>query len=125
MERNQPALELDTIITEMGVQPGHEWKRSDQGTTIFVYYHQYLVTASYTSSGGAPPAGSVVLTGTQFGHTVHFDLTTTSTGYWLDAGKTWSVPTTINFAGHSWTASGTTSGTVNAVVTVKPTYTRH
>jgi len=97
----------------------------DPSTMVFVYHHQYLITASFTSVGGAPPTGSVVLTGTQFGHTVHTTLSTTPTTVWLDAGTTWSVPTSFNSGGHTWTASGTTSGTVSAATTVKPTYTRH
>ena len=89
----------------------------------FVYYQQYLATASDSGScGGSCGSGSIVLTATQFGSKYTVSLTTTPTGYWLDAGTAWSVPASISSGGQTCTATGTTSGTVSSGTVIDPTY---
>ena len=88
-------------------------------TSIFNYYHQYLVPVSYfTSDGSTIPSTPPSFTGTSFGAAAPpVTLSTTPQSEWLDSGSSWSVsPQTL--AGSTstvrWfaqTASGTESGT--------------
>ncbi len=94
------------------------------GTYSQTYYHQFEVTASYSTSDGSTPSAAVTLSGTAFGSSSLTALTTTPTGVWLDAGSSWSVNSQI-IAGsgtEQWIATTGTSGTVGSATVVDPSY---
>jgi hypothetical protein len=97
---------------------------SSQSIT-FTYYHQYMVTASYSTSDSSIPSSNVVLSGTQFGsNSYQLNLTTLSQTAWLDANTVWSVntPITAGSGTERWSASSGTSGNVNGTLTIDPKY---
>ncbi len=88
-----------------------------------LYYHQYKVTASYSTSDTSTPSVSVTLSGTQSGSSAFTaTLTTTTQSIWLDATTAWSVNNPITSSTQRWDASSGTSGTVNSAVTIAPMY---
>ena len=91
------------------------------------YYHQFQVSASYSTSDGSTPSDPVVLSGTQFGSSSFtLTLTTTAQTPWLDAGTSWSVNNPIpslpvNERWYDPTAADT-SGTVTGAITIATAY---
>ena len=94
------------------------------GTYSQTYYHQFEVTASYSTSDGSTPSAAVTLSGTAFGSSSLTALTTTPTGVWLDAGSSWSVnsPIIAGSGTEQWIATTGTSGTVGSATVVDPSY---
>ena len=60
------------------------------GTLIFTYYNQFSDTLSYSVTGGGSPTAPS-LSANKFGTSTPQTLTTTATGYWYDAGASWSI----------------------------------
>jgi hypothetical protein len=99
---------------------------SVSATTIaFVFYHQYQVSARYSTSDNFVPSQSVILSGTQFGsNSYNFTLTKSAQTPWLDVGTTWSVnnPISASPTSEQWKAQTGTSGTVSSGISVNPFY---
>ena len=113
-----------------GSTGSERWQASGTSGTISssltispIYYHQYQVTASYSTSDGSTPSASVVLSGTQCGSALPTTLQTSAQYVWLDAGSGWSVNNPITSSSQRWAASAGTSGTVSGAMTVAPLYT--
>jgi uncharacterized repeat protein (TIGR02543 family) len=89
-----------------------------------MYYHQFEVTTSYSTSDGSTPLAAVALSGTAFGSSSLTVLTTTPTGVWLDAGSSWSVnsPIIAGSGTEQWIATAGTSGTIGSATVVDPSY---
>jgi hypothetical protein len=89
-----------------------------------IYYHQYQVIASYSTSDGSVPSSNLILSGTQYGSNYQLLLITTNQATWLDANTTWSTPTiaTAISGTEQWVATGVTSGNVSEATTVDPVY---
>ena len=113
---------------------GERWKVSPEGSADpFVadssvaasetldpsYYHQYLMTLSYSVSDVSTPSPLPTFTANRFGSPATETLMTTATGYWFDVGASWAVdnpipasPTTERWMlALSQSASGTVSVT--------------
>jgi hypothetical protein len=89
------------------------------------YYHQYQVTASYSTSDSSTPSASVTLSGTQFGSSSYtLTLTTSSQTPWLVAETGWSVnnPFTAGSGTERWDAASGISGNVIGAITINPIY---
>ncbi len=87
------------------------------------FYHQYKVTASYSSSDSSTPSAGVILSGTQFGSSSYtLTLTKSAQTTWLDAVTGWSVNNPITSGSQRWDATSGTSGTATGAVTVAPSY---
>ena len=87
------------------------------------YYHQFQMTASYTTSDASTPTSSIILTGTQLGSSAFsLTLTTSSQSVWLDAGSTWNVNGTITSGTQQWVPSTSTTGTISAAAAITPAY---
>ncbi len=86
------------------------------------YYHQLLMTLSYTVIGGGSPSAPTFTVG-QFGSTIGQVLTTTPAGYFFDAASSWSInnPLGGSTSNQRWQTSQVTSGTV-AVLAVNFQY---
>src|SRR5271157_5576661 len=98
---------------------------SSATTIAFTYYHQFLVTASYSTSDSSTPSPSVVLSGTQFGSSSYtLTLTASSQTPWLDAGTSWWVnnPIPASSTNERWNAVSGTFGTVTGSITIAPMY---
>ena len=87
------------------------------------YYHQYKVSALYSTTDNSTPFSNVVLSGTQFGNTAFtLTLTMTTQPVWLDAGSAWNVNNPINSGNQRWDATSGTAGTVTGAATISPNY---
>ena len=87
------------------------------------YYHQFQMTANYTTSDGSTPTSSIILTGTQLGSSAFsLTLTTASQSVWLDAGSTWNVNGTITSGTQQWVPSNSITGTISAAAALTPAY---
>jgi len=93
-------------------------------TIVFGFYHQYLQTLSYAVSGGGSGYSAPIFTANSFGSSLGQTLTTTPTGYWFDAGSSWSVtnPLTGSTSSEQWWTSQTTSGTISSAQTLAFSY---
>jgi hypothetical protein len=95
-------------------------------TIVFTFYHQFLQTLSYALGGspaGSPAAPS--FTANQFGASTPQTLSTTPTGYWFDAGATWSVgpnPLTGSTGTERWYSNQLLAGTVSSAQTFTFTF---
>jgi hypothetical protein len=89
-----------------------------------VYYHQYLVTASYSTSDSSSPSGSIVLTGKENRLTYTLTLATSTQTAWLDATTPWSVDNLITASSgtEQWIATSGAYGTVTGVISIAPMY---
>ncbi len=97
---------------------------SAAATIAFAYYHQFSLTFSYSTPGGAVASTAPTLTSTQFGVAYAPVLTGSAAAYWLDNGAAWSVTNPLGGSGVSerWDSSQTVSGTVSATQTAVFTY---
>lgn len=79
------------------------------------YYHQYLMTLSYSVTGGSGYSAPS-FSANAFGASAPQTLTTTATGYWFDAGASWTVTNPLGggSATYRWYTTQSTSGTVSA-----------
>ncbi len=92
--------------------------------TSFTYLHQYLVTASYSTSDSSTPSPIPMLSGTAFGSPATLTLTTSSQSIWLDAGTTAAAPSTIPSSPSTerWIATSGTSISVGLGASLTPQY---
>ncbi len=93
-------------------------------TRVFIFYHQYLQTLSYSVVGGGTGYSAPTFTANQFGASVPQTLTTTATGYWYDASSSWSVtnPLSGSTSFERWYISSTASGTISSSQTLAFSY---
>jgi hypothetical protein len=83
-------------------------------TVSAIYYHQYLMTFSYSIKGGTNPTTPAIIS-LEFGKPISVNLTKAPTGIWLDSGSEWKVasnPLASSNSTSRWYAS-TSSGTVS------------
>jgi hypothetical protein len=92
-------------------------------TIKFTYYHQYLITLSYTVNGGGSGYSAPTFTANQFGSAASQTLAASPTGYWFDAGASWTATNSLggSTSTERWQAS-TQSGTVSAASTLTIAY---
>ena len=86
-----------------------------QVTVSDAFYHQFLVTVSFSLIGGGSPTAGPDLSYTSFGSPASFQLTAAKKTLWADGGLPYSVPQTL--AGSSSTErwyTKTVQGTVQA-----------
>jgi hypothetical protein len=78
------------------------------------YYHQYMMTLSYSVTGGSGYSAPS-LSANAFGALAPQTLTTTATGYWFDAGASWTVTNPLGggSGNYRWYTTQSTSGTVS------------
>ena len=114
------------ISHDQWATPISSWSISqvNQIPSLIIYYHQYQVTASYSTSDGSIPSSNIILSGTQYGSNYQLPLTTTNQVIWLDANTPWSTSTiaTAPSGTEQWVATGVTSGSVSGATTVDPVY---
>jgi hypothetical protein len=79
----------------------------------FTYYNQYSMTLSYSVTGGSGYSAPT-FSANAFGALAPQTLTTTATGYWFDAGASWTVtnPLAGGSATYRWYTTNST-GTVS------------
>ena len=111
---------------EQWVTPTSSWSISqvNQIPSLIIYYDQYQVTASYTTSDGSIPSSNITLSGIQYGSNYQLLLTDTNQVIWLDANTSWSTPAVVTAISgtEQWVATNGTSGSVSGVTTVNPAY---
>ena len=79
------------------------------------YYHQYLMTLSYSVTGGTGYSAPT-FTANAFGTSTPQTLTTGASGYWFDAGATWTVspnPLTGSTGTEKWLTGQAVTGSVS------------
>jgi hypothetical protein len=93
------------------------------GAVSQTYYHQYLFTLSYNVLAGGNPTAPRFST-TQFGQQVALSLTTSTSGYWIDSGTSWSADSLLGGSTGSerWILGGNGTGTASAPVTASLQY---
>ena len=90
-----------------------------------IYYNQYLMTLSYSVSDGGSGYSAPTFTANQLGFPYGQVLTTAATGYWFDAGSSWSVspnPLTGSSSTERWQTNQALSGTISSYQTLAFTY---
>ncbi|MGI0090444.1 MAG: InlB B-repeat-containing protein [Nitrososphaerales archaeon] len=94
---------------------------SSNATINFVYYHQYLVTFSYTVEGGGSGYAPPTVTYAQFGSNLS---TTAGQKVWADASSEYSYTNPLGGSarGERWEAGNLSSGQVSLATTISPTY---
>lgn len=114
------------IAQDQWATPISSWSvsQANQIPSLIIYYHQYQVIASYSTSDGSVPLGSLTLSGTQFGSDYQLPLTTTNQTTWLDANTSWSTSTiaTAPSGTEQWIPTTGASGNVTGAITIKPSY---
>jgi hypothetical protein len=98
--------------------------QANQIPSLIMYYHQYQVTAAYSTSDNSVPSTAPLLSGTQFGSNYQMPLSITNQVSWLDANTTWSTSTIVTAPSgtEQWIATRGTSGTVSSSTVVSPLY---
>lgn len=106
--------------------PTSSWtiSQANQIPSLIIYYHQYQVIASYSTSDGSVPSSNIILSGTQYGSNYQLLLTTTNQATWLDANTPWSASTvaTAISGTERWSSSAGTSGSITGAITINPIY---
>ena len=87
------------------------------------YYHQFMITASYSVLGGgaySPP----ILNGTSFGEEFSGSIPSTNTDYWLDQGSAWSVSNILNGSSSTqrWMSNSSFGGNISTPIQAAPVY---
>jgi YVTN family beta-propeller protein len=93
-------------------------------TIVFTFYHQFLQTLSYSVVGGGSPTGPTFTAG-RFGSSFGQSLTTSATGYWFDAGASWTVspnPLAGSSATERWYSNQALTGTASSAQTLNFTF---
>jgi hypothetical protein len=97
------------------------------GALAFIFYHQYLQTLSYAITPvlnhGSPTAPT--FSALWFGVSLPLFLTQVATGYWYDAGSSWTLspnPLSPSTGSEQWITSQSTSGTVSSATTILFTF---
>ena len=96
-------------------------------TLNFAFYHQYLQTLSYSIVPSLNPGSPSPPTWTalQFGVSTPQALTQSPTGYWYDAGSSWTVspnPLGGSTSSEQWVTTQATSGTITSAQTINFAY---
>src|SRR5271157_6011500 len=92
-------------------------------TILGSYLTQYYLTLSYSVSGGSGYSAPT-FTANQLGSPYGQVLTTSATGYWFDAGSSWTETNPLGGSGGTerWETSQAVSGSVSSVQTIAFTY---
>ncbi len=129
------ALDAGTLWAVTSLLPNssstERWQTTQQTKGIanstyasnFVYYHQYLVNASYSVVGGGT-ADAPTLSSTSFDFTSPQVLTTTPTEMWLDNGAAYSVTKTLPRSNSSerWVSNSTLQGIISQPLNIELIY---
>ena len=110
---------------EQWATPTSFWSisQANQIPSLIIYYHQYQVISSYSTSDGSVPASTIVLSGTQYGSNYQRPLINSNQVIWLDANTLWSSTIATAVSGtERWSASTGTSGTITGAITINPIY---
>jgi Thermopsin len=77
-------------------------------TESITYYHQYLVSISYSVSGGGSGYSAPALSAVQFGSTASLSVGTSPASYWIDSASAYSLTNPLAGSSYSerWFASG-------------------
>ncbi len=114
------------ISQDQWATPTSSWSisQANQIPSLIIYYHQYQITASYSTSDGSVPSSNLILSGTQCGSNYQLLLTTTNQKTWLDANTPWSTPTIVTATSgtEQWISSSGTSGSITGAITINPIY---
>ncbi len=88
-----------------------------------VYYHQFLIVASYSVLGGGSPS-EPDLSSASYGSPVSLPLSQTVTSSWLDAGASWSLTNPLTSSGSSerWISMTNESGSIGGSMTIQASY---
>ena len=93
------------------------------GTDTFTYYHQFLVTLSYSIiSGGSPSAPAI--NGTAFGNASPGTLPSSPSPFWLDSGSNLNFPASLLSSSGSerWVTNATLNLVINSALTETMAY---
>ena len=114
------------ISQEQWNTPVSFWNISqiNQIPSLITYFHQYQVTASYSTLDKSVLSTNLILSGTQYGSDYQLRLTTINQTVWLDANTPWSVPpiTTAISGTERWASSSGTSGNIIGAIAIEPSY---
>jgi uncharacterized repeat protein (TIGR02543 family) len=105
--------------------PTSSWTitQADQIYDDIFYYHQYQVTANYTTSDNSVPSLTPLLIGTQLGSNYQLPLTTSNQTTWLDENTQWFVANVSAPSGtEQWVCSTGNSGTITQETSINPAY---
>lgn len=96
---------------------------SSPGPMAAKYYHQFLLTASYSVIGGGRP-DTPMLYSTASGSPFSLALTTQSQGFWIDDGASYSVANSLPGSSNSerWESNSTVEGKMYSSHTISISY---
>lgn len=111
-ERWQTTTAAGTISTATTINP--------------TYYHQYQITLSYSITGGTGSSSAPTYTANRFGASTPQTLTTSATGYWFDAGASWTATNPLGGSSSTerWQTAQTVTGTISTFATTAFSYQR-
>ncbi len=113
-------------VQDQWATPTSSWtiSQADQVFATITYYHQYQVTANYTTSDNSGSTSAPYLLGTQLGSPCQLPLTNTSQATWLDQNTSWTTSTvaTAPSGTEQWVCSTGNSGTITQATSINPTY---
>ncbi len=91
---------------------------------LIIYFHQFQVTANYTSSDGSVPSSLPCLSGTRFGLNFQLHLSLLNQTTWSDANTQWSISSIITAPSgtEQWNCMSSTSGNVTQTILINPSY---
>ncbi len=83
-------------------------------SSVFIFYHQYLQTLSYSITGSGSGYSGPTYTANRNGGSTPYTLTTTPTGCWYDYQASWAATNPLSGSNSSarWYCTGTVSGTI-------------
>jgi len=96
---------------------------SSPGPIAAEYYHQFLLTASYSVIGGGRP-DAPMLNSTAFGSPFNRALATQPQGFWIDDGASYSVANSLPGSSDSerWESNSTVEGEIDSPHTISISY---
>ena len=113
-------------IQDQWSTPTSSWNvaQANQIPNIITYYHQYQVTAAYSTSDGSKPPSTPLLSGTQLGANFQIPLTTNNQTIWLDANTSYltSVIISASTGTERWASLGM-AGNMTQTFQLSPVYT--
>ncbi|PSN89735.1 hypothetical protein B9Q03_08345 [Candidatus Marsarchaeota G2 archaeon OSP_D] len=94
------------------------------GVVAVVYFHQFLLSVSYTVIGGGTPP-TPVLNATTFGTPTSYSVEPTGTAVWVDNGGSYAAQRTLEYANQTnvrWISLTPTNGTVTSPLNLRLVY---
>lgn len=87
------------------------------------FYHQFALSAMYSTIGGGSPPSSPSLNYHSLGNAASRALSTTASAFWADALSTYNVSSVISSSqGERWNITSSNTGTVTSSETLNPSY---